>query len=183
MPWLAARGDQRAAASLGHRPGLDQREAEALLEYGVVLRVSVGAVAEAHAMAAVLRAGRALQQDRRHHAEIVDDRGARVDDIAPPSLRMEAIELHHAAGSEDHRHCRYGERIHMEEGQRRDQPFLAEAQRAQPALVDIALADVQEVKVAEQAALRLTGGARGIEQVALARIPRSRRYRRVESGQ
>src|SRR6185295_14894327 len=29
---LAARRDQRAAAGLGHRTGLDQREAEALLE-------------------------------------------------------------------------------------------------------------------------------------------------------
>jgi len=43
---------------------------------------------------------------------------------------MEAVELHHAAGGEDHRRGRHGERIHMEERQRRDQPLFAEAERA-----------------------------------------------------
>ena len=40
------------------------------------------------------------------------------------------------------------------------------AHRAQPAFVQVALPDVQEVEVAEQAALGLAGGARGVEQGA-----------------
>jgi hypothetical protein len=47
----------------------------------------------------------------------------------------------------------------VEERQRRDEPLLAVAYRAQATLVEIALANVEKVEVAEQAALGLAGGA------------------------
>src|SRR6266480_2804401 len=55
MPRLAARRDQRPPSGLGHRPGLDQRKAEALLERGVVRGIGISAVAEAHAMRLIKR--------------------------------------------------------------------------------------------------------------------------------
>ena len=181
MARLAAGGDQRAAAGLGHRPGLDQRKAEARLEGGVVLRVGVRTVAEAHAMRAVVSARLELQQDRGHHAEIVDDRGARVDDVAPPGFGVKAVELHHAAGGEDHRRGRHGERVHVKQRQRRDEPLFAMLQRAKAAFVDVALAHVQEIEVAEQAAFGLPRGARGIEQRAFGGGAGLRRLRQVHA--
>src|SRR5437588_13007023 len=85
---------------------------------------------------------------------------------------MKALELDDASRGEDHRRRRYRERVHVKQRQRRDEPLLALAQRAQSALGDIAPAEVQKVEVAQQAALRLAGGARGIEQGALARTTR-----------
>ncbi len=166
---LAARGDHRAAAGLGHGPGLDEREAETRLESGVVPRVGVGAEAEAHAMRALVRAFRKPEQDRRHDAEIVHDRRARLGDLAPPAPGVEALELDDAPGGEDHRHRRGCERVHVEQRQRRDQPLLAFAHRAQAAFVEVAPAHVEEIEVAEQATLRLPGRAGRIEQGAFVR--------------
>src|SRR5207248_489380 len=73
MARLAACRNQRAAAGLGHRPALDQREAEARLECRVVLGIGVGAIAEAYAMGAILGGRRELHEHRGHDAEIVDD--------------------------------------------------------------------------------------------------------------
>ena len=46
----AGRGGDGAGAGLGHRPGLDQRKAEAALEILLMARIDAGAEAEAHAV-------------------------------------------------------------------------------------------------------------------------------------
>src|SRR5262249_32036587 len=66
---LAAGGDHRAAAGLGHGPGLGQREAEARLEGGVVARVRIGAEAETHAVRPVQGGGFLGEKHGRHDAE------------------------------------------------------------------------------------------------------------------
>jgi len=71
----------------------------------------------------------------------------------------------------------------MEKRERRHQPLLAVLQRAEPTFVDVALADVQEIEIAEQAAFRLAGRARRIEQRALRRIAGRRRSGRVEPAE
>src|SRR2546423_13908919 len=100
-------------------------------------------------MAAVVLRRRLLQENCRHDAEVMDDRRARVDDLTPPAPRMKAVELDQAAGGEDHRRGRHGERVHVKERQRREEAPLAEAQRAQPAFIAAALADLEEIKDAE----------------------------------
>src|SRR6266403_1552126 len=100
------------------------------------------------------------------------DRRAGLGNVAPPGFRMKAVELDDATGGQDHRGGRHRERVHVKQRQRRDQPLLGLAQRAQAAFGDIALPYVEKVEVAQQAALRLAGGARGIEQGALACIAR-----------
>jgi hypothetical protein len=170
VPRLVAGRDESAAAGLGHRPGLDQRKAEARLEGGVVLRVGVGAVAEADIVCFLMRGLGLAEKDGRHHPKVMNNGGARVGDVPPPVLRMEPVQLHHAARGEDHRGGRYREGVHVEERQRRDGPLLAVPDGAQAALVEIALPDVEEVEVAEQAAFRLASGAGGIEQGAFAGV-------------
>src|SRR5438045_474896 len=96
---------------------------------------------------------------------------------------MEAIELHDAAGAEDHRRRRARKRVHVKERQRRDQPLFAVAQRAKAAFVDIALADVEEIEVAEETSLRLAGGTGRIEERAFVAVTRWRRLRRIEMRQ
>ena len=68
----ARRGGDGARAGLGHRPGLDQRKAEAPLEILLMARIDAGAEAEAHAVRGLRVLLLELQQDRRHHAEIMD---------------------------------------------------------------------------------------------------------------
>src|SRR5882762_8801391 len=100
------------------------------------------------------------------------DRRAGLGHVAPPGFRVKSVELDDAAGGQDHRGRRHRERVHVKQRQRRDQPFLALAQRAQTAFGDIAPPCVEKVEVAQQAALRLAAGARGVEQGALACIAR-----------
>ena len=81
------------AHHLGHAPDLDQRKAEALFEGGVQLRLDAGADAEAHVVAPLVSPGGWFEQQGRDHAEIVHDGRARLGDLAPPALWMEAIGL------------------------------------------------------------------------------------------
>src|SRR4051812_43415087 len=69
----------------------------------------------------------------------------------------------------------------MEERQRRDEPLFTVPQGAKAAFVDVALADIQEIEVAEQAAFRLAGGTGCVEKRALGRLTRAGRRRRMEA--
>ena len=130
---LAARGDGGAAARFGHRPGFDQRKTEARLESLVVLRIHVGAKAEANAVRPLVRIPGLAEQDRGHHAEVVHDGGAAGRDVGPPCLRMETVELHDATARQDHGCRRDRERVHVEKRERRDQALFPGAYFAQSA--------------------------------------------------
>ena len=56
LPRLVVGDHHRAGAGFRHRPGLDQREAEARLERRMQAPVDAGAEAEAHAVVAVVGA-------------------------------------------------------------------------------------------------------------------------------
>ena len=126
--WLAI--TQAGGAGLGHRPGLDQRKAEARFEGRVVLAVDAGAEAPAHRVIAVGVTRRRRQQHRRHHAQVVHDRGAALAHALPPALRVEAVELHQAAAGDEHHHRRERHRVHVIERQRRDDAFAHRGARA-----------------------------------------------------
>ena len=74
------------AHHLGHAPDLDQREAEALLEGRMQLRLDPRADTEPHAVTALVLAGRLGEQQGRDHAQIVHDGCPRLGDLAPPEL-------------------------------------------------------------------------------------------------
>ena len=168
MARLLVRHDAGRRAGLGHRPGLEQRKAEALLEGRVMAPVDAGAEAEAQFVLAVCLERRRRQQQGRHHAEVVGDGGATVAHALPPGARMEAVELDQAATRQDRGHCRERHRVHVAERQRRDDPLLVGAHRGQAAETEIPLAGAQVVAVGESAAFRAAGRARGVEQGALA---------------
>src|SRR3954464_15784368 len=69
----------------------------------------------------------------------------------------------------------------MEERQRRDEPLFTVPQGAKAAFVHVALAYIQEIEVAEQAAFRLAGGTGCVEKRALGRLARAGRRRRIEA--
>ena len=186
---LAVRHDAGGRAGLGHRPRLEQRKAEALLERRVVARVDAGAEAEAQLVLAVELARRRREQHRRHDAEVVDDRRPAVANALPPRARMEAVELDDAAAGEDRRHRRERERVHVAERQRRDEAVDVGNDLGQVVQAEVPLAGAQEVAVGEAAAFRPAGRARGVEQRALgvavdrlAREARRRARRRDAAG-
>ena len=84
----------------------------------------------------------------------------------PPGLRMEAVELDQAAAGDQDGHQREAHRVHVVQRQRRDDAFGVGPHAADVADVGIPAADVQEVRVAQDAALRPAGRARGVEQRA-----------------
>src|SRR5258705_11900265 len=71
LPGLDAIGVD--APRLRHAPDLDEREAEALLEGGVQLGLHARAQAELDAMATLLGGGGLVQEQGRHHPQVVDD--------------------------------------------------------------------------------------------------------------
>lgn len=99
---------------------------------------------------------------------------------------MEPVEQDDAAAGQHHRHGRIRHRIDVRHRQRRQQPVLAWAQRAQAADPGVPAAAAQVVVVGQHAALGLAGGTRGIDQGAFRRgvwldIVRLRRGRRQRS--
>ena len=189
MARLAVGHDAGGRAGLGHRPGLEQRDAEARLEGGVVARIDAGAEAEAHLVLAVEVARRRREQHRRHDAQVVHHRRAALAHALPPGLRVEAVELDDAAAREDRRHRRERERVHVAERQRRDEAVDVGNDLGEVVQAQVPLAGAQEVAVGEAAALRPAGRARGVEQGALAgaadrlaRVARRHRRRRDLAG-
>ena len=132
----------------------------------MVARVDAGAEAEAHLVLRSASPGGA-EQHRRHHAEVVHDRGAAFAHALPPGAGMEAVELDDDAAGEDRRHRRERERVHVAERQRRDEALDVGPHRRQLAEAEVPLAGAQEVAVGEAAALGPPGGARRVEQRAL----------------
>ena len=177
MPWLAIGGDPRTGSRLGHGPGFDQRHAEALLECRLMARVDAGAEGKAYLAAHVIRRrGWHIQQHGRHHPQVVKRSRTRAADGLPPRRRMEAIELDEASPHRQHGHERAGQRIHVGDGKRRREAIAHAVEAAIPAEARVEAADVHEVLAAQNAALRQTGGAGGVEQCRLLSTRRARTY-------
>src|SRR4029077_6449439 len=104
--------------------------------------VDIGAEAEAHTMRRFDVVSLKLQQDRRHHAEIVDHGRAGVLHDAPPAPRAEAVERHDGAALEDHAGYRAAERVVVKQRQRREYDFVL-AHRGFAALVDIPVGETK----------------------------------------
>src|SRR3954452_21561691 len=91
----------------------------------------------------------------------------RLDGVAPPGTGMEAVEHDLRAAGEHYAHERIADRVDVKGRQRLHQPLFSAAQRDQAALGLVPLAPAEEVTIREHAALRLSGGARRIEEGAL----------------
>ena len=151
------------AHHLGHAPDLDQREAEALLELRMPLRVDAGADGKAHAVAAVQRRRRLAQQHRHHHAQVVHDGGARLVHLGPPARGAEAVGLHLAVAAQHHAVEGEDRRVDVEQRQRVVEPVGAVAEAGQPTGAGIPAAGLQLVAVRQHATLGPAGGTRGVE--------------------
>jgi hypothetical protein len=81
---------------------------------------------------------------------------------------VKPVEHGQAAADRHHRHEGIGHGVHVEDRQRRDHPLAILGQRAQPARPGIPAPGHQEIGVGQDAALRLAGGARGVEKRGLA---------------
>jgi hypothetical protein len=144
---------------LGHAPDLDERKAEAFFERGVKLRLDAGADGEAHRMAPLVLVGRAAEQQRHDHAEIVHDGRAGLPDLAPPQLRMEPVGLDLAIAGEHDAKERHDRGIHVIERQRVVEPLLGVAERREAAARHVPGARRKLVTVRQHAALGPAGGA------------------------
>ena len=147
------------AHDLGHAPQLHQGQAKALFEYGVQLRLDTGAVAKAHAVRALQRAGRLGQQHGHHHAQVMHDGGPALAHLLPPARGRKPVGLHLAAAGQQHAIERQDGRVHMEQRQRVVQPLLAFADGHHATPARIPVAGRQLVAVRQHAALGLSGGA------------------------
>jgi hypothetical protein len=105
-------GDHHGAgAGFGHRPGIDHRNAEPVLERGVVARIDAGCETEPHMMRPVVRGRFETQQHGWHHAEAVQNCCFGFAHRLPPVPRMEPVEWDDAAAREHHGECRISHRI------------------------------------------------------------------------
>ena len=184
------RHDAGGRAGLGHRPGLDEREAEAGFERRMQLLVDAGAKGPAHAMIAVGRPCRSgalgigvagsrlarvrgqdggVHQHRRHHPEVVDDRRPALAHALPPCLRMKAVELDQAAAGDDDDHRRERHRVDMVQRERCRDALAIAAHFADAVEACVPATGGEEVGVGENAALRSASGAGGVEEGALGR--------------
>src|SRR5262249_39771172 len=103
-----ARGDLAGLVTVGvdppglrHAPDFDEGEAEALFEARVQLGLDAGAQAELHVVRPVLRHLRLIEEQRRHDAQIVDDRRLRRGHVLPPTCGAEALGLSQAVRREN----------------------------------------------------------------------------------
>ncbi len=154
------------AAGLGHAPDLDQRKTETVLEGLVQLRLNAGTEAKAHAMAFLVLRHRLVEQQRRHHAEIVDDGGARLGHFLPPTVRAETLGQDQAIGGQHGAGGRHRAMVHVEQRQRVVETVLAVFHRQQATEIAIPGAGSQRIEIGQHAALGPAGGAGGVEQVA-----------------
>ena len=159
---------QARRAGLGHRPGLEQRKAEALLERRVVARVDAGAEAEAQLVLAV-----ELARPAPRAASPASRRGS-----GRPSRRLSRTLCHQVRGwKRSSWTMQPPERIAAIDENASAFMWLSGsgvmkrstsgAHLGQLAEAEVPLAGAQEVAVGEAAALRLAGRARGVEQRAL----------------
>ena len=166
MTWALRGRGHSAPAGLGHRPALDQREAEPALENLVVARVDAGAEAELQAVRALRRLRIELEENGRHDAEIVHDGRSRIRHGAPPATGVEAVERHDRAAVEDHRHRRARQCIHVKHRQRRQQNLGAILQGRHAALRHVPAPDAEKVLVGENTTFRPAGRAGGEQERA-----------------
>ena len=164
------RHHDRAGAGFRHRPGLEQRKAEARLEGCVQRLLDAGAETEAHRVVGVVGPCRRLHQHRRHHAQVVHHGRARFAHAGPPGAGVKTVEHDQAAAGEHDRERGIRHRVHVHQRQRRQHTFLAQAQRRQAADLRVPAARQQEVAVRQDAALGPPGRARGVEQRAFAQL-------------
>src|SRR5262245_3705173 len=81
------------AHHLGHPPHLDQRKAKTLFEGRMKLWLDAGADADSHAVVPVVGTWRPPKQQWCDHAEIMNDAGACLPDLAPPAIGVKSIGL------------------------------------------------------------------------------------------
>ena len=179
MPRLVAGDDHRAGAGLGHGPGVDHRDAEPLLERSVVARIDAGREAEPHAdardrPATASRPSSIVGITPRLCMMVASlsrtvchqlrgwNRSSGM--MQPPVITMASVEYAIALT------CIIGSGVIS-----RSSPG---PQRAQAADLGVPAAAAQEIVVGQHAALRLAGGAGGVEQGAFrAEAGRLRRAR------
>ena len=153
-------------AGLGHRPGLDQRKSEALLERFLMTRIDAGAEAEAHAVRRVGLLALELQQDRRHHAEIVDHgRAASPSRCATSAARGNGRAARPCRPSGSCRVTVQPSALMWNSGSGVS-TISRVAHRGLAALRHVPVGDAQEIIVREHAAFRLRGRAGGEQQRA-----------------
>ena len=157
-----ASGDK--AAGFGHAPDLDHRHAESLLECRMKRGVDAGAQPVAQPMVAIAGRGRRLHQRGRDDAQIVERRGPRRADVIPPAVAMKAVGDDQADPLEQRHAQRVDPRVHMEIGQRQENPLYPVAHGQRAAMGGIHLAHGKGIVIVDQRALGPRRGARGIDQ-------------------
>ena len=101
----------------GHAPDLHHGKAESCFRGCMVIRVDTGADSKANAVIRFCLAYRQVHQQRRYHAQVVDDRCPGGDHVVPPTLGVKTVGRNqtaaaaHQAGGSDR------ERIHVIERQ------------------------------------------------------------------
>ena len=155
-------------AGLGHRPGLDDRDAVALLEGGAVADIDAGREGETHAVLPFHLGHRQLQQNGGDDAETMHDGRAAIGHALPPAVGMKAVKRNHGAAEHHHADRAAAERVHVKHRQRRQVDLAVRLQFGHAALREIPVGDLQEIAVREHAALGLAGAAGGEQQRAFA---------------
>ena len=176
-------------AGIGRAVGLDQAEAEALLELGRELRDG-HTPGQPDRVILVVGRRRSLVQHRQRGAHEVEDRRTEPAHLGPEARRGEAAADGRRRPEHERRHHRHHAGVEVEERERRVEDVV----RAQPEVLDHQLGLAHGVAVGEHAPLRRTGRARGeqdhrgigdrVGRVWRRRIPearhaRGRRERRV----
>ena len=139
---------------LCHAPDLDQRKAKAPFEQQVQLRLDAGANAEADVVVPLVLPRRLVEQQGRDHTEIMHNGRARLGNLPPPPLWMEAIRLNLAVACQNGTHQGHNRGVHVIQRQRIVDPVLAGAQTRQASERSIPGAGRDLVSVRQDAALR-----------------------------
>jgi hypothetical protein len=90
-------------------------KAEPFLEGGVELGLDARAETEADLMLPLLRRGGLVEEQGRHHAQIVDGGGPRRHHVRPPAPRAESLRQDETAGGQDDAHARHPQTVHVKE--------------------------------------------------------------------
>ena len=153
----------QGANHLRHAPELDEREAEALLERCVQLRLDAGTDAEAHAVLALVRRLGPAQQHRHDDTQVVHDGGPRFAHLRPPARGLETVCLHLAVAHEHGAAERKDRCVDVAERQGVVDAVAALTQAARAAARGVPGARGELVAVREQATLGPPGGSRRVQ--------------------
>ena len=155
--------DHRTGAGLGHSPGLDQREAEAPLEWPMQTWIDASTKSKSHLMIPVSHRRWCLHQDRLHYSQIMKASCPAFPHTGPPTGRVKTIERNQTAACHHHCHHRACHCVHVKHRQGRDHPFSISGERTQATGIVIPTTRVEKIKVRQHTPFGLTGGAGGVE--------------------